>query len=272
VTPRLSLSPNEAAVLETFVVPRYLSLLGELALELLAAGEGMRMVHLGCRTGYPDRLVCERWPGAAVVGVDASRSAIDLARNKAALQPGAALAYHVGTPWPSELEAESFSNALVLHPIASARERPAIFAELARLLYTGGQALVALPLRGSFLEVGDLFREYALKHDQGDFGKAVDAGLQAMPSIETLAEELEAAGLDDIDVEIRATTLGFDSGRGFAEDAVTRLLIAPALCASLGVDDLGPALGYLKDAIDKYFSETRFDLAINVGCASAWKP
>ena len=93
-----------------------------------------------------------------------------------------------------------------------------------RLLCPGGQALVALPLRGSFQEIGDLFREYALKHDDGDFGKVVEEAMASRHTIETLSEELESAGLDDVDVEIRTTTLAFDSGRAFMEDPVTRLL------------------------------------------------
>lgn len=268
-----TLSAAQAAVMETFVVPRYLSLFGELALELLVASESARIAHLNCRTGYPDRQLAERIDSCEVFGLDSSLAALELARNKAALRTDALLEYLVSDDaFPTELDEGAFSHALTLHPIADFEMRGALFAEMHRLLYPGGQALIALPLRGSFHEIADLFREYALKHDDGDFGRATERSVNARPNIEDLSDQLEAVGFDDVDVEIRQTTLTFDSGRAFAEDPVTRLLIVPELKASLGVEDLETPLDYLRDAIDKYWSEDQFDLNLNVGCASARKP
>lgn len=271
VIPGGKLSAAEAAVMETFAVPRYLSLLGDLALDMLLAGEGARVVHLGCRTGYPDRHLCEKVDGCTVVGVDPSLPALELARNKAAIRASADLQYLVATDYPTELDADTFSHALSLHPLGGAPERSKLFTEMFRLLYAGGQALVAIPLRGSFQEIADLFREYSLKFDEGSFGQATDTAASERPTLESLSEELESAGFDDVDVEIRQTSLTFDSGRAFAEDPVTRLLIVPDLAATMGVDDLGRPLGYLRDAIDKYWSEAKFELTLNVGCASARK-
>ena len=77
------LSPADAAILETFVVPRYLSLFGELAQQMLLVGESARIIHLGCRTGYPDLKIYEHSDGADIVGIDSSLPALELARNKA---------------------------------------------------------------------------------------------------------------------------------------------------------------------------------------------
>jgi hypothetical protein len=141
-----------------------------------------------------------------------------------------------------------------------------------RSLCSGGQAIIALPLRGSFQEIADLFREYALKNDDSDFSKAVEAALLSRPNIESLSEELEQVGLADVDVEIRQTSLTFDSGRAFVEDPVSRLLILPEVRAWIGVDDVLKPLSYVRDAIDKYWSEGKLELSLNVGCASARKP
>ncbi len=257
--------------METFVVPRYLSLYGELALEMLLAGEAARIAHIGCRTGYPDRQLYEKVEGSSIVGIDPSESALELARNKAALLGDPPIEYVEGSELPTSLDEASFSHALSLHPVGSAEQRMALFSEMARILYPGGQALVAVPLRGSFQEVGDLLREYALKFDEGDFGKSVEDAMSSRPTIETLSEELEDAGLDNVDVEIRSTELTFDSGRAFVEDPVARLLVIPELKAAFGVDDLTRPLDYVRDAVDKYWSEGKFELALNVGCASARK-
>jgi SAM-dependent methyltransferase len=265
------LSPADAAILETFVVPRYLSLYGELAQEMLLLGEYSRIVHLGCRTGYPDLKIYELSDSADILGIDSSLPAIELARNKAQVLGDVRIEYRAVSD-DLELEEGVYTHALTLHPTLGGDQRIALLSEMERLLCSGGQAIIAIPLRGSFQEIADLFREYALKHDDSEFSKRVESALLARPSIEALSDELEGVGLEDVDVEIRQTHLTFDSGRAFVEDPVSRLLILPDVKAWLGVDDVVRPLAYVRDAIDKYWSEAKLELSLNVGCASARKP
>ncbi|HEY3494528.1 MAG TPA: class I SAM-dependent methyltransferase [Polyangiaceae bacterium] len=267
------LTPADAAIFETFVVPRYLTFFGELALEMLLSGDAARIVHLGCRTGYPDLKLYERIEQSEIVGLDASLPALELARNKAASRRGAAIEYRIlENGLLADFEPAQFTHGLMLHPICDAERRVELFQDFFRLLCPGGQCLVAFPLRGSFQEVADLLREYALKVDDGEFSKAVEFALATRPSIESLSEELESVGFEDIDVEIRQTALAFDSGRAFVEDPVTRLQILPELRTWLGDHDLRRPLDYVRDAIDKYWSEAKLELSLNVGCASARVP
>jgi len=268
VFPTEPLSETEAAVFETFVVPRYLQRFGEPVLEMLLPTEGARIAHLGSRTGYLDRELCQRVSRATVYGVDGSPPALELARNKAATSQVAAQ-YLPGSSFPTTLPAAAFSHVIALHPIVDTEDRGALFSEMARLLYQGGQALISLPLRGSFQEIGDLFREYALKNDDGEFGRNMEEAMANRPTLEMLSEELEVFGLEDVDVEIRQSTLWFDNGRALIEDPVCRLLVFPEIKRSLGVTDLSAATSYLREAVDKYWSEARFELTVNVGCASA---
>jgi SAM-dependent methyltransferase len=207
----------------------------------------------------------------SVVGVDASIAAIELARNKAAIMPDVELEYQVATGYPTVLEAGTFSHAMCLHPIGAERDRVELFREMERLLYPGGQALISMPLRGSFQEVGDLFREYSLKNDHGELGRAVDAATTGRPTIESLSEQLEDAGFDDIDVDVRQVSLSFQGGRAFTEDPVTRLFVLPELQAYMGIDDLSDPIAYLNEAIGKYWSRRDFELGVVIGTASARK-
>jgi hypothetical protein len=93
--------------------------------------------------------------------------------------------------------------------------------------------------------------------------------MASRPTIESLSDELELVGLGDVDVEIRHTQLTFDSGRALIEDPVWRLLILPDIRAGLPDTDLERPLEYLRDAVDKYWSASHFELTLNVGCASA---
>jgi len=263
------LTPADAAIFETFVVPRYLTLYGDLALDMLLAGDAARVIHVGCRTGYPDLKLYERVDQPEIIGLDASLPALELARNKAAARRAETIEYRVLEDGLADLEAAQFTHALCLHPIADTEQRLGLFQEFRRLLCDGGQALIAMPLRGSFQEVSDLMREYALKVDDSEFSKAVEFALATRPSIESLSEELESSGFEDVDVEIRHTFLPFDSGRAFVEDPVTRLQILPELKSWLGEHDLKKPMDYVRDAIDKYWSEGKLELSLNVGCASA---
>lgn len=265
---RPRMGPAEAAIFETFVVPRYLSLFGELALEMVAESDDAQVVHLHCRTGYPDRGITLKLPNAHVIGLDTSSAALELARAKASTQPDMVSEYRLLYALPTELPAAAFSHALTLHPLVSQEERGQVLAEFSRLLAPHGQAVVAMPLRGSFQELSDVLREYALKYDDDAVGRAVEKAHAAKPTIETFRAEFEDAGFDFVDVSLRPTSLGFQSGRDFFEDPVVRMLILPDAQANLNLAEPDKAFDYVREAIDKYWSDGTFELTVNVGCAS----
>jgi SAM-dependent methyltransferase len=237
------LEAADAAVFETFVVPRYLRPFGELAVEMLVASDEAQVAP-----------------------------AIELARAKAATTPELSADYRLShTEWPAPFPAAAFSHALALHPLARPAERMALLTELARLLAPHGQALIAMPLRGSFPEIADLLREYALKSEAVPLSDAVDRASFGRPTVELLGAELEQAGFGFVDVELRTSTLEWRSGRDFHEDPVARLILFPEFRAQLGVDDLERAWDYVREAIDKYWSDGTFELTVNVGCASGRK-
>ena len=265
---RARLGPAEAAIFETFIVPRYLSLFGEFALEMMAESEDAQVVHLDCRTGYPDRGIVMRLPGAHVVGIDASAAALELARAKAVTMPGMISDYRLEEELPTSLPGSAFSHALTLHPPAGAKDRSPLVAECVRLLAAHGQLLITMPMRGSFQEIVDLLREYALKHDDAETARSVEQMAVVRPTVESLGAELEDAGLDFVDVSLRPATLRFRSGRDFFEDPIARLVILPDLRFNLNVADVEKPLAYVREAIDKYWSRSAFELTVNIGCAT----
>jgi hypothetical protein len=128
--------------------------------------------------------------------------------------------------------------------------------------------LLSMPMRGSFQEIIDLLREYSLKFDATEMGKATEVASLARPTVEGLTEELQLAGFDEVDVDLRPVSLAFQSGRDLMEDPILRLLVLPELTATLGVEDIDAPMQYVEQAINRYWSEEPFELTINVGCAS----
>lgn len=266
------LSASDAAVLETFVVPRYLLHFGELLLENLIESENARVCHIGCRTGYPDRGIALKLPGSHIYGVDASNAALELARAKAATLREMSVDYLFADAFPLQFPDASFSHVLSIHPLFDPESRHALVDEMRRLLMPGGQLLLAVPLRGSFSEVADLLRECALKRDDSPLNLAVDRAMGRRPTVEGLAAELEEGGLEAVDVSLRPLAIPYPSGRQFIEDPVTRLMLIPEFQRNLEMPDLTGPLDYVRDAIDKYWSDGSFELSVNVGCVIARQP
>jgi SAM-dependent methyltransferase len=264
------LTATDAAIFDTSVIPRYLANFGMPAVEMAIPYSPATIVDIGCRTGFVEALLAEKLPGANIYGYDPSPDAIALAREKAATISGVNIALDVVTQLPLPLNDSSFTHGLLIHPDVSAKERYTLLAELRRVLVPGGQALVALPVRGSFPEIYDMLREYALRQDLAEFGKAVELSAASRPTIESLSEELENVGLGEVDVDVQLIGVSFASGRDFLEDPIAKLVVFPDMRALLEVDPTAAdaAFHYVYDAIAKYWSEGAFELTVNVGCAS----
>ncbi|MCL2777607.1 MAG: class I SAM-dependent methyltransferase [Polyangiaceae bacterium] len=263
-----SLGSANAAIFEMFIVPQYLSYFGYPLLEMLAPSLDARVCHVQCRTGYPDRAMLDKLPGAHVYGCDGSEHAIEFARAKAMTVAGFMAEYCVveGTSLP--FPAAAFSHALTLHPFVLPTKRKSMLEEMARVVAPRGQALVAMPLRGSFDEVADLLRECALRNESTDLANAVEAAVKLRPTEDLFARELEAVGFEHVQIDVQTHTFRFRSGRGFLEDPITRMIVLPEFAEALAMDDVTGPFAYVRDAIDKYWSDSTFELTVNVGAAS----
>jgi SAM-dependent methyltransferase len=255
---------DDAAAFDAYVAPGYLSLFTERLVPMIVAGPDARVCHLQCRTGFPDRLLLERLPGAEIYGCDTSEHALALARANAAKVEGFVADYRVVEGVTTPFPAGAFSHALTLHPLALPSERGALLAELGRIVAPRGQALVATPLRGSFQELADLLRECALKNELTDLTNAVEASSLMLPTEDSIKRELDAAGFEYVEADLRTRTLRFESGQELFEDPAVRLLLLPELRLNLGMADDRPFL-YVRDAIDKYWSDGEFELTVKVG-------
>jgi SAM-dependent methyltransferase len=262
----------DATAVATFdeAVSRYLSFFGALVVDMLLPAQGAAVAFLGSRTGFPDTVVSDKMPDCAIWGIDPSRVAVEAARKRATAFPELRANYDVGASLPTSLSEQSFTHSLALHPTCSVGQRGRLVSELRRLLIPSGQALYALPLRGSFPELYDMLREFALRHELAEYGAAIDASAAARPNLESVTEEFEDAGLGDVDVNVELITLSFSSGREFLEHPAFGYVILPELLNSVADDKemMTRAKTYLNEAVAKYWSDGTFDLTVNVGCVS----
>lgn len=271
--PAPPLTESEVEAYQRTVVPRYFSFYGALMVHMMLPFSPMSVVNIGCRWGFPDQDIGDRFGQGSLVGIDPSEHAIRVASSREAHPATFHHSYQVDGV-PSSLAGDAFTHAISLHPICNAAERLQLLLEMRRLVAPGGQAVLALPLRGSFPEISDMVREYALRTDLPELGEAVDIAVANRPTIETIHEEFEKAGLEEVDVDVQLLAIGFASGKDFLTDPIADLVLEHETKAILSVDEpvLSGAIEYVRDAISKYWSEGVFELTVNAGCASGRKP
>lgn len=262
-------SEQEIGALERDVLPRYLSFFHGLAIDMIAVAPQGKVAVMGLLASSLAASVAERLPSAAIWGFDPSDSGVRLAKERpssAELEVLAAL--------PIKKPDASFSHVVAVHPLTPPAERRRLLAEARRVLVPSGQLLLALPLRGSYAEVSDMLREFALKNDSAKLAEAVEIAAHSRPTPETLTEELEAAGFDDVTVSVELLSVPFETGKDFAGHPLFGLVVGPDVSAALGLprDAVAPALEYVEQAIGKYWSDGSFELGVNLGCVSARRP
>jgi SAM-dependent methyltransferase len=264
---------QDVAALASEVLPKYLCFFANLAVDRLILAPQAAVGAMGVLGSAIVDGVAERLPSAVIqcfepsaAGVRAAIERTSSASNTIEVEELASL--------PIKRPDNSFTHVVAVHPIIGRAERILLTRELFRVLVPGGQMLLTLPLRGSYPEIADMLREFALKHDSTEMGEAVEIGAQARPTPETLSEELDEAGFWDVDVDVELLSVPFDTGRDFAQHPLFRLIVAPEIAALLGLPEgeVTPALEYAKLAVQNYWSEGQFDLTVNIGCVNARKP
>jgi hypothetical protein len=129
-----------------------------------------------------------------------------------------------------------------------------------------------MPLRGSFTEVLDIFREVALKHDLAGVPERIEQYALSMPTREMWQTEIESRGFEDAVIEQEAFTLAFESGEHLLSDPAVLSAAAPEWqwCVAT-MEDPAAAFYWVQEAVDVYFSGRMFEVTVVAGCAAARK-
>lgn len=134
------------------------------ALELLAriaSIEPKRVYDLGCGAGNVTHLLCDRWPAAAIEGVDDSAEMLAQASK---LLPGVTFTNQSLAEWAPEHEADVIYSNAALHWLP---EHPSLFPKLVARLAPGGVLAVQMPknfLAPSHTAIADTVRAGAWRH------------------------------------------------------------------------------------------------------------
>ncbi len=99
---------------------------------------GMRVLDIGCNTGTTSSYIARKF-GCYVVGVDASRAAIEVAQVRAQEDPPSTPAvFHVADAREMPFEDEEFDAVVSKDTFVNIVDRPRLIAEIHRVLKPGG--------------------------------------------------------------------------------------------------------------------------------------
>jgi SAM-dependent methyltransferase len=241
-----------------------------LALEGAGAGPAARVVEIGCATGALTLALARRTEAPAhVTSFDEAPAFIARAQTRldAAVAAGTLAPGHVtlrASP-AVPLPVPNASAELVVSSLAAAAfpDAPRAARELARVLVPGGRAVVTMPLRGSWAEFLDIFRDVLLDNGTPAAVEALEQYVSSLPDAAAAGEWLSAAGFVDVAVSMSRWEILFKTAREFFFAPLVELgpLSRWKRIAGRG-EEMQDLFFFTKEAIDTYFRGTAFPVTI----------
>ena len=261
-----------ARLYDTEILPAYAARFAALLARAIDSGRSARVIEIGCATGAFTLELARRFdPGSHLTAFDASPAFIAEARARieaeAAPHAEVALAAHSDLPASIPLPDRSADLVVSNLAVAAAADPRAAVKEAARLLVPGGQLALSAPLRGTWSEFLDLFRDVLRENGRLESLGAVDRYVAALPDGESLARWLAEAGLKQIEVTTARWEILFRSAREFFFAPLIELgPLAQWKRLSGRGDQMQDVFFFTKEAIDTYFKDRVFAVTV-VGAA-----
>jgi ubiquinone/menaquinone biosynthesis C-methylase UbiE len=273
---RRSLKQDKLArVYDTEILPIWAERFGRLLLAEARVPPSAMVLNIACGTGYPALDLLEKMDGGRIIAIDSSSALLDVARSKSEDLSGKRIFFRTEgnkdrLSFDSDVYDLTFTN-LGLDEIDSPPKDA--LAELTRVTAPGGQVLVTLPLRGTWAEFLDIYREVLTKHDRHDTLQALGEYEETLPEPEVAIEWLEATGLKDVDLVVEEFSLLFKSSREFFFAPVIEFgpLRDWKRLAGKG-QEMQDIFWFIKESIDAYFGDRAFSVTVVAGCLCGRKP
>ncbi len=262
---------QDAALYDAHVVPRYSALFGRMLLAELPTRERLQVLDVGCGTGYPALDVLRRLgDGGRVIAVDPDPALLEIARRRALEEAGRRIFFKVESAEQLSFGDEVFDLAIGNLALGAFDAPERALAEMHRVLVGAGRLLLTHALSGTFEEVFDMFREVALKMDDGRVAQRIDRIASRYPSAPTLEAVVGAAGFSDVSVKTEEFQIAFGSAAEIFTDPMIRLIALPEWRWVAGFEEGSEhVLDHVQRSLDTYFGGGPLSLRISAGLVSA---
>jgi ubiquinone/menaquinone biosynthesis C-methylase UbiE len=272
-TPRVD---KLAQVYDEEVLPIWSMRFGRMLLRKIETPPPKSMIlDVGCGTGYPALEILRKLDDQSrIIAIDCASEMLNIARKKAGDLSGRRIFFRTETVSSKLSFATDVYDLVIANDAVWELDDPrAAIADFARVCKPGGFVLVTMPLKGSWGEFYDIYREVLVKHDHHEILRKLDEELQRSPDPEEAHRWLEGAGLLDVTVETEEFDLLFRSAREFFFAPVIEYGPLPQWKEIAGKGEtMQEIFWHIKEAIDAYFGDRAFSVTIKAGCLLGRKP
>lgn len=271
--PSVVATEQDALVYDAYVVPRYAAVFGAMLLRAFVAPSRPAVLDAACASGYPSLEILRRVDDhGRVVAIDRSAALVELASRKAVEAAGRRIFFRRGSLDELRFGDQVFDAVVMNLGLLETADPARFLRECFRVLASGGQLVVTVPLAGTFQEILDLLAEVALKHELTNVNERVLALADRHPSAEAVASMIEAAGFERVAVHTDPFTLPFRTAADVFRDPVVRMVALDEWRWAAGADDdADRVLGLVERALETYFAGP-FALTVHAACAVGWRP
>jgi ubiquinone/menaquinone biosynthesis C-methylase UbiE len=256
-----------AKIYDVEIWPAYAARFATMVMRHVPLKARARVVEIGCATGHVTRELAVRLPpGSTVMAFDAGDAFVNEARARIEAESSAhaPVTFQVGDPLRLPAYDETADVVVSNLAVAAAADPAAAVAEIRRVLVPGGRAVITTPLRGSWSEFLDLFRDVLRESGRPDALGAIDAYVAALPDATTAMAWLEeTGGLVNVDIEVERWEILFKTAREFFFSPLVELgpLSNWKRLAGAG-DAMQDAFFFTKEAIDNYYKGRPFAVTV----------
>jgi ubiquinone/menaquinone biosynthesis C-methylase UbiE len=258
-----------ARIYDDEILPIWSHRFGRMMLRGLDFPPKAMVLDVACGTGYPTQEILRKLDEQGrLVAIDSSSAMLDVARKKLGASGGKRLFFRTENAFPRLSFANDVYDAVLCNlGLTEAPDPKAALRDFARVAKPGGQVVVTLPLKGTWGEFYDIYREVLVKHDKHETLNRLEAHLRQYPDAAEAERWLEQAGLGDTRVDVEEFSLLFRSSREFFFAPVIEYGPLSEWKALAGKgQELQDVFWYIKQAIDAYFGDRAFQITVKAGC------
>jgi ubiquinone/menaquinone biosynthesis C-methylase UbiE len=259
-----------ARVYDAEVWPVFAEKFAAMLLDAVDVRPGARVADIGCATGAVTVELARRFDAKSrIVAIDEAPFVTQAhARfQKSPETGGGRVTLAGGRPAPLPLP-DASADVVVSNLAAGAFDDPALAVrELARVASPGAQVVLTTPLRGTWAEFLDIYRDVLLENGTPESVTALEQYVASLPDGPTVTGWFAAAGLGQVEIAVERWEILFRSAREFFFAPLVELgpLSRWKRIAGRG-EDMQDVFFFTKEAIDTYFKGTAFPVTI-VGAA-----